>query len=563
MKEMKEKNNKKTSKALIPIIIGAGVLVIGCVVAGLLIFNNPQNRLEAKLNQAETLLSEKKYEQAIMAYQEIISENVDCEAAYVGVIEVYRAQAASTSSVEEAMACYAKAESEVAGFQYTEADLLILTEVASGDIQNAYVVLDFMDTLKEENPESVIPEEAYVDLAVQYLIREDEELAYDKTVYETYSEKIYEMDPDNLYGLYYGCIAHYIDIDETRINPIKDIDVQYPMSEAINIMGVVGSAHCSVQYGIDMIANGEQKDSVMCGFVYNEHGDEVYASWVGNIVYQDDVHDVYYTYDESGRVLSIDAAGYTWGGGDNETLEVRYTYRENGQLDKVIVNGSLYQEYRYDESDRIVYKYDNSFYEAAKTSYTYHEEEGYVDCRTEYIPIDWDDDGVYEEKLYHCGKVVQNTVMEDGTQINVIADNPSPTGEAIIIMPDGNRLNMWSDVPVDGTFAVEHTEGEVVSPNAIAPGYAGDTYIVSVSDATGKLLHVYTYTYDEYGLLQRYRREGATENGELRLDWELCYLTEVAEDESYIIRVEMYNYGGVGNALSASFGQTCEIIYFK
>lgn len=46
LKEMKERDGKKTSKALIPIIIGASVLVIGCVVAVLLIFNNPQNCLE-------------------------------------------------------------------------------------------------------------------------------------------------------------------------------------------------------------------------------------------------------------------------------------------------------------------------------------------------------------------------------------------------------------------------------------------------------------------------------------------------------------------------------------
>lgn len=84
-----------------------------------------------------------------MAYREIASENVDCEAAYAGVSEVYRAQAANASTVEEAMGCFAKEESEVAGFQYDEADLLILTEVASKDIQNANVVLDFMDTLDE------------------------------------------------------------------------------------------------------------------------------------------------------------------------------------------------------------------------------------------------------------------------------------------------------------------------------------------------------------------------------------------------------------------------------
>lgn len=558
MKEMKEKNNKKTSKALIPIIIGAGVLVIGCVVAVLLIFSNPQNRLEAKLDQAEKLLSEQKYEEALLAYREIASENVDCEAAYAGVSEVYRAQAANASTVEEAMGCFAKEESEVTGFQYTEADLLILTEVASKDIQNANVVLDFMDTLKEENPEITIPQEAYISLAVQYM---DE--AGDASVYEKYSQKIYEMDPTNPYAIYYACVCWYMDVEGVELDLLEMVDCEYHLSNAMNIMGTVGSTHCSVRHYINDIAKGREKEAILEGFVYNEHGDDMYATWVGNIVYQDDAHDVYYTYDERGEVLTIDAAGYTWGGGDNETLEVRYTYRENGQPENVMVNGSLYQEYRYDESDRIVYKYDNSFYEAAKTSYTYHDAEGYVDCRTEYIPIDWDDDGVYEEKMHHCGAIVQNTVLEDGTKINVVADVPSPMGELIVVMPDGNRLNMWMEVPVDGTFAVEHTEGEFVSPKAIAPGYAGDTYTVTVSDAKGRVKQVYTYIYDEYGLLQQYRIEVPTESGELRLEQGLCYLTEVSEDESYIIRVEMYYYNGVGNKLGASFGEICEIIYFK
>lgn len=557
MKEMKEKDDKKTSKALVPILIGAITLAIGCVVTVLLFFNNPQKRMETKLNQAEQFLNEQKYEQAILTYQEIISENADCEEAYTGITEVYKTQAANSLTVEEAMNIYKEAENNIENFQYSEADLEVLALVASGDIKNAYVVLDFMDALKEEDSEVLIPKEVYINLAVQYM----EEVG-GKSVYSKYSEKVYAMDQDNLYGIYYGCIADYMEYEGGKINPFQDIDAQYPLSEAMRIMGAQESNHCTVKYDINILADGEQKDARICAFVYNEHGDEVYASWVGNIVYQDDAYDVYYTYDERGKVLSMDAAGYTWGGGDHETLEAKYSYRENGQLEKVMVNGSVYQEYRYDESDRVVYAYDNSSHEGAKTWYTYHEAEGYVDCRTEYIPIDWDDDGVYEERLYHCGAIVQNTVLEDGTEINVVADKPSSTGEVIIILPDGNRLNMWS-APVDGIFTVEHTEGEFVSQNAIAPGYAGDTYVVSVSDATGKLLYVYTYEYDEYGLLSKYRLEEATANGELRLYGELCYLTEVAEDEQYILRVEMQNYSNSPDKMNVRFGETCEIIYFK
>ncbi len=567
MKEMKEKDDKKTSKALVPILIGAITLAIGCVVTVLLFFNNPQKRMETKLNQAEQFLNEQKYEQAILTYQEIISENADCEEAYTGITEVYKTQAANSLTVEEAMNIYKEAENNIENFQYSEADLEVLALVASGDIKNAYVVLDFMDALKEEDSEVLIPKEVYINLAVQYM----EEVG-GKSVYSKYSEKVYAMDQDNLYGIYYGCIADYMEYEGGKINPFQDIDAQYPLSEAMRIMGAQGSNHCTVKYDINILADGEQKDARICAFVYNEHGDEVYASWVGNIVYQDDAYDVYYTYDERGKVLSMDAAGYTWGGGDHETLEAKYSYRENGQLEKVMVNGSVYQEYRYDESDRVVYAYDNSSYQGAKTWYTYHEAEGYVDCRTEYIPIDWDDDGIYIERLDYCEEFVNKTVLEDGTEINVMMDYPGqwytmkvPYGSVNITLPDGSRLSGMA-APMDGTFQIEATEGNGASSNAIVPQLAGDKYVISVCDAEGTLLSVYTFIYDEYGLLQKWCEETVvdmTKGENSSKITEVCYLSQPVEEENAIVRIEMYNFSNSPDKMNVRFGETCEIIYFR
>ena len=73
-------------------IIGTVIVVLIALMAGIGIYNTPDNRLSRQLDLGQRYLEEQNYEQAIMAFNKAIAIDDRCLEAYAGGIEAYQGQ---------------------------------------------------------------------------------------------------------------------------------------------------------------------------------------------------------------------------------------------------------------------------------------------------------------------------------------------------------------------------------------------------------------------------------------------------------------------------------------
>lgn len=73
-------------------IIGAVIVVLIALIAGISIYNTPDNRLSRQLDLGQKYLEEQNYEQAIVAFNKAIAIDDRCLEAYAGGIEAYQGQ---------------------------------------------------------------------------------------------------------------------------------------------------------------------------------------------------------------------------------------------------------------------------------------------------------------------------------------------------------------------------------------------------------------------------------------------------------------------------------------
>ena len=82
-------NEKTDNKRVIAIIVGI-VIALLAVIAGVIIFSNsPAQRLKKQLSLGERYLSELKYDEAVLAFEEALKIEPRTEAAYIGLANAY------------------------------------------------------------------------------------------------------------------------------------------------------------------------------------------------------------------------------------------------------------------------------------------------------------------------------------------------------------------------------------------------------------------------------------------------------------------------------------------
>jgi len=106
---------KKNNKGIIIGIIIAAVIVLA-VGIGLGIYNSPENRMSRQLDLGQKYLEEQNYEQAVVAFNEVIEIDDRCLEAYLGGMEAY----AMLGDTENQKALYEKALGKVREFSAEE-----------------------------------------------------------------------------------------------------------------------------------------------------------------------------------------------------------------------------------------------------------------------------------------------------------------------------------------------------------------------------------------------------------------------------------------------------------
>ena len=82
-------NEKTDNKKMIAIVVGI-VIALLAVIAGVIIFSNsPAQRLKKQLSLGERYLSELKYDEAVLAFEEALKIEPRTEAAYIGLANAY------------------------------------------------------------------------------------------------------------------------------------------------------------------------------------------------------------------------------------------------------------------------------------------------------------------------------------------------------------------------------------------------------------------------------------------------------------------------------------------
>ena len=124
-------------------IIGAVIVVLIALTAGISIYNTPENRLSRQLDLGNRYLEEQNYEQAVIAFEQAIAIDDRCMEAYVGGIEAYQA----LGDAESCTTLYEKA--------LTAAEKLDENELAESmdDVVEIYLAAD---EIYSDSPEKAI-----------------------------------------------------------------------------------------------------------------------------------------------------------------------------------------------------------------------------------------------------------------------------------------------------------------------------------------------------------------------------------------------------------------------
>lgn len=138
--------NVKSNKKVIGIIAVAAVVLITLAV-GIGIYNTPENRINRQLDLGNRYLEEEQYEEAIVAFEEVIAIDERCLEAYAGAIEAYQ----GLGDMEGLTAFYEKALAVVEGMDASELaeniDVVVkiylaAADVYSDDIEKAIEILE-------------------------------------------------------------------------------------------------------------------------------------------------------------------------------------------------------------------------------------------------------------------------------------------------------------------------------------------------------------------------------------------------------------------------------------